>query len=75
MNTEYYFDRITEKCYMIGALQYHVKHLADLILSLPADDYTKRQAIKTLEDIENLEAFAKEQLAKDKSTLTTTEGR
>lgn len=75
MNTEYYIDRITEKSFIIGALQYHVKHLADLILSLPADDYTKRQAIKTLEDIKNVEAFAKEQMGKDKSNLTATEGR
>lgn len=74
----YYSDKLAEKSYMIGYLQYTVQTLADIILTTTDNEYSKIVAQDAIEKLKNLETDAQkavETINQKIATMSAEEGR
>ena len=74
----YYSDKLAEKYYMIGYLQFTVQTLADIILTTTDNEYSKIVAQDAIEKLKNLETEAQkavETINQKIATMSAEEGR
>lgn len=74
----YYSDKLAEKSYMIGYLQFTVQTLADIILTTTDNEYSKIVAQDAIEKLKNLETDAQkavETINQKIATMSAEEGR
>jgi hypothetical protein len=74
----YYSDKLAEKSYMIGYLQFTVQTLADIILTTTDNEYSKIVAQDAIEKLKNLETEAQkavETINQKIATMSAEEGR
>lgn len=74
----YYSDKLAEKSYMIGYLQFTVQTLADIILTTTDNEYSKVVAQDAIEKLKNLETEAQkavETINQKIATMSAEEGR